>query len=206
MFDIEIKSNLDQIQRKLNSFANRQVPFATAQALSAVADIVAEEERKNLERVLDRPTPFTLRSVGVQRARKDRLYAVVYVKDVAAAYLYPYEFGGLNKLNSRALLKPVDARLNQYGNLPKSALNRYKNRRDVFIGKVKTKIGDVNGVWQRIQPAKGKPGGLKLLVRFADAHEATQHLGWRTLAKRVVMQNLKKEFGKAMAKAIATAR
>jgi len=206
MFDIEIRSNLDQIQRKLNSFANRQVPFAAAEALSSMATIVADEERKNLEKVLDRPTPFTLRAIRIQKARKDRLYASVIVQDITAAYLYPYEFGGLNKLNSSALLKPVDARLNQYGNLPKSALDRYKNRRDVFIGKVKTKIGDVNGVWQRIPPVKGKPGGLKLLVRFADAHEATQHLGWRSLAKRVVMQNLKKEFGKAMAKAIATAK
>ena len=61
--------------------------------------------------VFDRPTPFTLNSIGVKPARKDNLESVVFVKDIATSYLAPYEFGGRNKLNSKALLKPVNVPL-----------------------------------------------------------------------------------------------
>ena len=205
-FEISIRSNLQEIQKSLGDFAYRQVPFAAAQALTALARQVQVAEQKALQTTLDRPTPFTVNSIGVRAARKDNLVAIVYVKDIAAGYLAPYEFGGLNKLNSRALLKPVNAKLNRYGNLPRNALASLKRRADVYVGPVKTKRGEVNGVWKRIKATKGKPAHLVLLIRFEDAHLATQHLDYRARAQAIVAANFNKEFGKALAKAMATAR
>lgn len=205
MIDISVRSNVKEIERKLNRLAYQQAPFATAVALTELAKQVQAAEVKNMEAVLDRPTPFTLRSIRIKPALKDMPEAMVFVQDIAAAYLEPYEFGGLNKLNSRALLKPKDVTLNAYGNLPRNLLKRLNGRKDIFIGKVKGKSGKtINGVWQRV-PGVGQQRGLKLIVVFADAHPVRQHLNYRAKAKTIVTTNFKAVFGRALAKAIATA-
>jgi hypothetical protein len=169
--------------------------------------------------------------VGVQRARKDRLDAVVYLKDVAAKYLGPYIDGGRHHLNSRALLNPKDIRVDQYGNLPKNALAKLKGRSDIFIGAVKTKGGaEIRGVWQRVAVkapkhaamvsklgksarmaiAKAMPAAprtkLKLLIRFGDALPVEQHLDWGDTAAKIVSENFDRAFAIAFARAIATAK
>jgi hypothetical protein len=160
----------------------------------------------------------------VINAKKDNLEATLFLKDIAAAYLEPYEFGGKNKLNAKALLKPVDAPINQYGNLPRNQIAKLKARSDIFIGPIKTKSGKViNGVWQKKAASaivvntktgkhritkRGLHAGtqLKLLIRFEDAHDVKQHLGWFDVASKVIPANFNKQFGQALAKAIATAK
>ena len=223
MLDISIRSNIKQLEKDLNAFAYKQLPFATATALTALAKLVKPAEQANMQKVLDRPTPFTVNSVGVKGAKKNDLEATVFVKDIAAAYLEPYQFSGRNKLNSKALLKPVNQELNEYGNLPRTLLAQLKARSDIFIGPVKTKSGQIiNGVWQReaesarVVGKKGKTrvtkknlnasGHLKLIIRFEDAHPVKQNLDWFGVAQRVVSKNYNREMGKALAKAIASAR
>ncbi|NNM70183.1 MAG: hypothetical protein HKM00_09530 [Gallionella sp.] len=221
MFDINIKTNVREIERALNDFAYKQMPKAVEAATNSVAKKIAVAQVANMQKVLDRPTPFTLKSVGVRLARKQNNYtATIYIKDLAASYLEPYEFGGVNKLNGRALLDPVDAKTNQYGNLPRNMLAQLKNRKDIFIGVVKGKNGQqINGVWQRPfirknQKIRGKSivpkgsnttGHLKLLIRFEDAHPVKQHLGWRALAAAMVKKLMNREIGTALARAIAIA-
>jgi hypothetical protein len=207
MFVIDIRADVKRMERTLSALAYKQMPFATAQGLTELAKIVQAGEQEAMTSVFDRPTPFTLKSVGVRAARKDNLQALVYVKDIAAAYLEPYETGGTNKLNSKALLKPVAAPLNQYGNLSKSKLAQLKAKGNTFIGKVKGKGGEIiNGVWQRTPAAKGKPAGMKLLIRFTDAHPIKQRLDYRPRAEQLVRTNFNRVMGKALGKAIATAR
>ncbi|MEX3961039.1 hypothetical protein AB4Y42_02295 [Paraburkholderia sp. EG286B] len=186
--------------------ARKQLPFATAQAINATAEKVRLAQRDNMREVLDGPTPFTLNSVAIKRATKANPVALVYVKPVAAAYLLPYEIGGKNKLNSKALLKPIEAKVNQYGNLPRNLVKRLASKPNAFIGKVKTKNGIVDGVWQRTKKTHGKQGGLKLMVKFTDAHDVTQRLDYRGVGRRVVAAAFRVELDRAVAKALATAR
>lgn len=204
MLSISVRSNVKDITKKLSALAYQQLPYATAQALNALAEDVRDAEVANLPRKLDRPTPFTMRSIRIRKASKANPTATVYMLDKTAAYLEPYEFGGKNKLNGRALLKPVDANLNKYGNLQRRQIAKYAGRKDCFIGKVKTKAGIVDGVWQRTKPSKGKPSRLVLLVKFEDAHDVRQHLGYRALAKATVAARFNQRMGQALAKAIAT--
>jgi hypothetical protein len=207
MFDINVRGDVKGIERTLNDLAYRQMPFATAQALTGLAKIVQTGEQDAMKSVFDRPTPFTVNSVGVKAARKDNLQAMVFVKDIAAAYLEPYEFGGSNKLNSRALLRPADAPLNQYGNLAKTKLAQLKAKGNVFVGKVKGKGGqEIDGVWQRIPAKGGKPASIKLLIKFEDAHPVTQHLDYRQRAELLVRSNFNRVLGASLARAIATAK
>jgi hypothetical protein len=57
---------------------------------------VAEVEKQNEAKVLDRPRPFTQNALARARRDKDRMTAVVFLKDITAKYLEPYEFGGKN--------------------------------------------------------------------------------------------------------------
>jgi hypothetical protein len=222
-FEISIRSNIKQIQKKLSEFAYKQLPFATATALTALAKSVQADEIKNLQSVLKSPSPFTLRSVRMTAARKSNLTATVFVMDKAAGYLAPYEVGGVHKLNSRALLNPKDIGLNQYGQLRRAALSSLKGRSDIFIGPVKTKKGIINGVWQReaatasvINSRTGKTrvtkrgvnksGALKLLIRFGDALPVKKHLGYQARARAVVNANFNVELGRALAKGMASAK
>ena len=228
MLNLNVKSDVDKLTRSLTGLLEKQVPFATAQALNAVAKKVQQAEQQNIRKTLTKPTPFTLNSVGVSKASKSNPVAKVYIKDIAAKYLNPYEVGGLHQLPGKALLNPKAIKLNQYGQLPRAALAALKARPDIFIGPVKTSKGTVNGVWQRgtdvkrvtLLNSKGKrlrglnksattdqpKGRLKLLIRFGDALPVKKKLGYGSLAKQIVDDNLAIEFNKAMAAAIATAK
>lgn len=225
MFSISVRADFQAAARGLSALERKQLPFATATALTSLAKLAQAAEKKALPQIFDRPTPFTVNSIGVKGARKASLVATVFVKDIAAAYLAPFEFGGPHKLigSGRTWLNPKDkALLNQYGNFSKSAIDRLKARPDVFVGTVHTRNGEqIGGVWQRPAPTKiintpgkrgtklrgaNKTGHLKLLVRFGDAMPVKQHLNFGKRSEATVKANAAAEFAKALAKALATAK
>lgn len=218
MFTLRVHSDIKKVAKSLDALAKKQLPFATAQALTATAKNVQAAEVAAMKKMFKSPSAFTVRSVRVQGARKSKLEAMVFVMDAAAKYLIPYETGGSHKLASRALLNPKNIRLNQYGQLPKATIARLKARPDIFIGPVQTAHGTVNGVWQRstakpVIGSNGKrlrkannTGRLKLLIRFGDALPVKQRWNYRDIARKVVAQTFRREMDKAVAAAIATAR
>ena len=217
MFTINVKADIKGLTRTLNDLQKKQIPFATAKALTATAKNIAEAQRKALPSIFDRPTLFTQRSIGVKAARKSNLTAIVFVKDIAAQYLKPFEFGGKHHLpdskRGGTLMNPKAVQLNQYGNLPKGMLQRLAGRKDVFVGAVQTKAGQtVSGVWQRPAAAQARgrglnrTGSLRLLVRFGDALSVQPRMQWRKRAEAVKNATLKAEFEKALGEALSTAR
>lgn len=219
-----VKSNIDQITRKLSRAAYSQVDFAAALALTALAKEVRADESKNFAETFNSPRPFTVNSLGIKAARKDSLHAQVFVKPMTAKYLTPYEAGGVHVLPGRALLNPKNIPLDKYGQLPRSTLARLKARPDIFVGPVKTKNGIVNGVWQRPHYPKNtksrgtsakrsamprganRTGQLKLLIRFGDAKPVNKQLHYAKRAQALIDRRFNKVFGAAMAKALATAQ
>lgn len=230
LMTIRVTSNARDLARGLNDFIQRQVPFAIAQGINRTAQRVVDAERQNLADTLENPSPFTRSAVGLQRAKKGSPTAVVYMKDITASYLEPFETGGVHKLASRALLNPKNIRLNQYGQLPRCTLAALKNRPDVFIGAVKTASGEtINGVWQRptntkrvtLLNTRGKKlgklnkldatqnngrGKLKLLIRFGDALPVKKQLNWGTRAKQIVDQWIDRDLAEALTDAMRTAK
>ncbi|WP_434663488.1 hypothetical protein P5W99_24470 [Paraburkholderia sp. A3BS-1L] len=224
MFQISVADDIKKLRKSLIDLEKQQLPFATAKALTAVAKNAQAAEKEVMPEVFDRPTPFTVNSVAVKGARKSDLEARVFIKDIAAAYLEPFEFGGNHKLlgSGRTWLNPKDKTLlNQYGNFSKTALKRLQARPDIFIGNVKTSSGEtIGGVWRRPPSARvtkvrgkrgsvvqGSPRGhLKLLVRFGDARPVRQHMEFGERAFEVVDATFEREFETAMREAIATAK
>ncbi|MBS9572498.1 hypothetical protein, partial [Morganella morganii] len=191
------------------------------QAMTAVARKIEGAQKVAMQRNLDNPTPFTVKSVKSRGARKSDLKAKVFVMNTAAAYLEPFEIGGVHKLNGSALLNPKDIKLNKYGNLPRNKMPALKSKENTFIGD----IGGVNGVWQRKKAKKGKkgrkrlqrsPNGTrrdkkkqpmpKLLIRFGDALPVEPVLGYQDRAMKMTQALLPQEINRAIAEAIRTAR
>lgn len=213
-------ANLTDLSNQLRTL-RKQIPFATAQAMTAVVRKIEDAQKVALQRNLDNPTPFTVKSVKSRGARKTDLKAKVFVMNTAAAYLEPFEIGGVHKLNGSALLNPKAIKLNKYGNLPRNKLSSLKSKENIFIGD----IGGVNGVWQRKKAKRGKkgrkrlqrsPNGTrrdkkkqpmpKLLIRFGDALPVEPVLGYQDRAMRMTQALLPQEINRAIAEAIRTAR
>ncbi|MEM8237832.1 hypothetical protein ABMZ81_14810 [Morganella morganii] len=213
-------ANLTDLSDQLRTL-RKQIPFATAQAMTAVVRKIEDAQKVAMQRNLDNPTPFTVKSVKSRGARKSDLKAKVFVMNTAAAYLEPFETGGVHKLNGSALLNPKDIKLNKYGNLPRNKMSALKSKENTFIGD----IGGVNGVWQRKKAKKGKksrkrlqrsPNGTrrdkkkqpmpKLLIRFGDALPVEPVLGYQDRAMKMTQALLPQEINRAIAEAIRTAR
>lgn len=213
-------ANLTDLSNQLRTL-RKQLPFATAQAMTAVVRKIEDAQKVAMQRNLDNPTPFTVKSVKSRGARKSDLKAKVFVMNTAAAYLEPFEIGGVHKLNGSALLNPKDIKLNKYGNLPRNKLSSLKSKENTFIGD----ISGVNGVWQRKKAKKGKkgrkrlqrsPNGTrrdrkkqpmpKLLIRFGDALPVEPVLGYQDRAMKMTQALLPQEINRALAEAIRTAK
>lgn len=178
---ISVAHNLDAAERALSDFGRTQLPFATALALNDTAADVSEQVGKAMEAKLDRPTPFTLRGFYKRRASKSRLTAEIGAKDVQAGYLRFAFGGGVRRPDGAAILVPVGARMNRYGNLPRRAVARLVSRGDVFV----TSRGDPNtrhlrpGIYRR---PKGGRGGPQLLIAFEDSADYRQRLDLEQIA------------------------
>ncbi|AXS09648.1 hypothetical protein [Klebsiella pneumoniae] len=211
-------ASLKDLSRQLKQL-QKQIPFATAQAMTSVARDIVAAQKVALGRKLESPTPFTVNSVGSAGARKNNLRAKVFVRDVAAEYLEPFEFGGEHKLNSQALLNPKNIKLNKYGNMPRNKLSQLKAKPNVFVGEV----SGVNAVWQRRKPKKAKKKrekrsskgtrrpkpkqrSPKLLVRFGDALPVSPVLGYMDRSRAMAEALMPGALSRAIADAIRTAK
>lgn len=220
---LSVKADISRAVRDLDALARKQIPFASAQAVNALAGLVQTAEQKAIKATFPTATPFTVASVRVKRARKSDPTATVYIGQIIEPVLAPYIAGGQHFLGSkRGILNPKAVNVNQYGNIAKGRLAALKSRADVFIGSIKTKRGEtINGVFQRGSFVVGrrKAGGipnkakikpqrarLKILIRFGDALTVTERLPWFETATGVVQANAYAAMQAAMAQALATAR
>lgn len=79
-------TGVETIQRvldKVGEIGRKQVPFATATALNALAERVRSGEYAVMRQRFDRPTNYTLSSLFIRRASKSKLWAEVNIKDSA---------------------------------------------------------------------------------------------------------------------------
>lgn len=202
MIRISVRTDYLRMERKLTDFERRQLPYATARALTATANAGQAEEEKALPSAFDRPTPFTMRAIAIRPATKTKLQAEVYVRPIQAKYLGLQEEGGIRRPKKRALVNPVGVKLNQYGNIPNKALARLKRRRDVFVGRV----GKVSGVWQRPKAVKGAARKPVLLMRFDGPQQVKPHPWFVAPITRVAKREFPRLMREALAEALRTAR
>lgn len=121
MFRMSMQSNIAAATRDVTIMRD-QIPVAAAKALTFTAQRVQYGERVEMQRVFDRPIPFTLSSLYLKPATLQNLEARVYFKGVWGAtasdqpsghhYLEPQVYGGDRPLKGGEKL------LQEYGFLP----------------------------------------------------------------------------------------
>jgi hypothetical protein len=112
---LSVKSNIAQLARDLR-IEREDLPKRVATALTRTAIEVRKGLRDEMQRVFDRPTPYTLNSFFVKPATAADLTAIVWLKERNVLggphYLEPQIFGGARTL------KPFEQRLQRIGALP----------------------------------------------------------------------------------------
>lgn len=114
---ISVKTNIDQVVRGLSDAARKQIPFATAKALTDTAKGVQAELKKTILSTFDRPTPWIQRSPVITPATKSKLEATVGINDkgnraTQAVYLKEHFTGGARSN------KPMEKAMRSAGILP----------------------------------------------------------------------------------------
>jgi hypothetical protein len=215
MIDINISANIKEVSKKLSDLAYKELPFATARALTELAREVQAAERFGMESVFDKPKTFTLNSVRVFGATKDTLTAGIFVMDKIAQVLSPFEIGGNHFLNpgQNWLHVPVQAPQDAGGNVPRNYERKGDSRKSVFFGIVQTAKGPINGMWKRTIVRQAGPNGklrkvhkLKLLVEYVRDKPVQQHLEFFDRAQKLVNRRYQPVLGAALAKAIASSK
>lgn len=132
--------------------ALKEYGFASIVAMTRTAKRIKEAQPKTMRQVFDRPTPFTLNSVFMEPATKQRPYARVWLKDdssgsrtaasggsgtPAAKYLMP-NIAGIPRgpkpsemamrrqgiLGANEFIVPAKVPLNRYGNVTAGTMNQ----------------------------------------------------------------------------------
>lgn len=175
--------------------AGRQVRFATAVALTRTAKDAKGELDRSAPQHLDRPTPFTKRAIGTERATKTKLRSRVYVKDLQAEYLRFQIDGGVRIVSGAGTGVPVRRRLNKYGNIPGRRRGLVKGQNE-FVGTVR----GVSGVWRRTKK------GVRLMVAFERRTKYRPRFPFYAIAEQTAERRFPRRFRKALDEALRTAR
>jgi len=194
----------------------RQAPFALALALTSLARDVAAAEEAEIGQAFDRPTPFTMRAVGIAPATKLLPVASVFIRDIQAEYLAIQTTGGERRPKPGApILTPADIRLDPYGNIPRGAIRRERAKAGTFAASPKdprTKHLPA-GIYRRPSRAArrrgakaGEPPPLKLLAALRPQARYRARLPFRAVAEATVRARAALRLAEAKARALASAR
>lgn len=230
---MEFKTSLkdvDKAQALLAAIQN-QLPYATATALNAIALQVRDDIKKEMARVFDNPTPWTLNSLRTQKARKNNLQAVVAVKDIARAgnpalfWISPEVYGGtrgdkraeqaLKKSgilpSSRHVVPGREAKLNRFGNMTRKSITEAAQGAQAAENKqqqdgrtkyfVMRKGSQPIGIAARFSKSR-----MGMVMAFVRASRYQRLLDFHGISHKTIQRAYKAEMEKAMQHAIETAK
>lgn len=193
---ISVKTDVKTAARQLNRVQKRQIPFASARALSQTAEFAATNLNNDTREYLDNPTPFTQKAFRFKRATKQNQTALVFAAPIQDEYLQYAVFGGTRRPRGRALILPVGIKLNKYGNIPRTAIRRLLGRTDTFSATIR----GVAGIWQRTRR------GTRLLVAYESSASYEKRFPVPALVSKYVTRAFPPFFDRSLSGALRTAR
>ena len=151
---VSVKSNIKEITKFTTNVQKKQIPFATSVAINNTLFDLKTEMAKQMDKKLDRPTPFTKRGFFINKAKKNLLIGVLLMKDIVANYMQ-YQIEGGTRTTGKQIPVPYkpNARLNKFGNIIGKRTGLIKKSTQ-FIGNV----SGTEGVYERTKQ------GLKLTI------------------------------------------
>ncbi len=102
LMEFGVNADMSGLSASMSALAHDQIPFATALALTWTAKDALAAEKRTIERVFDRPTPFSKNAFQLVPATKTSLVASVEQKPAigsqnARQWFKPQVFGGARK-------------------------------------------------------------------------------------------------------------
>ncbi|WP_227271229.1 hypothetical protein [Roseobacter weihaiensis] len=196
---MSIKHNIKDLERGLNNAARNQIPFAVSLGINKTLEDVKRNTDKRMLRILDNPTPFTMRAFRVFRSTKRRLTGSVRAQRIQAGYLKWAEEGGTRTPKGQAIVVPVGQRVNKYGNMPRRSIGRLLGRADTFSGSPGGRSGR-GGIYKRTKR------GLKLMVAYVSRARYSDRLRFVETATKTADARFAVQIERALAVALKTSR
>lgn len=179
---------------------NKQISFATGNALNDVVFDARRAEVAALPRYIDRPVKWIASGFHVERAPRHGTRAYLRIPRAQWDRVMKYQVvGGTNADRTHAV--PVNAKLNRYGGLGRAGLRRELNAKGAFIAT----SGGVTGIWKQERSGPNR-GRLRLQVVFKKSVSYRPIYPFGEAARRAVKANWNKHFARRLDSAIKTAR
>lgn len=219
---VDIKG-MEAIKAKLSGMG-RQVSFAASQALNATGKTVSDAMPPEIEKAIDKPTPFTKKGVRVLKyANKADLNTTVGFMSAQAKYMRLQIEGGTRNPGAAGLRLPAAIKVNEFGNIPKGVigqliavarkergLKKATAKRVRVSAKVELFYGDPTDQKGKVWPRgiyKSANGQLIPLIIF-PVKTATYRprFDFQRIAAAIVAKEWPRQFDQALADALRTAR
>ncbi len=228
---VSVRVDTRDFVQGLDDVGRKQIPFALALALTRTAQEAQKQQEFALRQDLDRPVPYTLRSLFVSPAKaKDAVpTAIIGFKDsrganlAAARYLIANVEGGTkNDKRSEAALRKRGILPSGYQVVPGrgAKLDRYGNQTRREVNRVLKAIGpDGKGKGTNfftLPPRFGRPGGvferisnnkkLRPVMIFVRNPRYSVRYPFFDINEKVFRSRLQRNFGRSLQQALNTAR
>ncbi len=209
---IKIKADFKKVKRWLTKVEKKQIPFATAKAITQTLQIAKRDVIRQLNIDIDRPTSFTRRGFRVERAEKSTLTGRLFILPKQNEYLRFQIFGGLRLPKGQAITLPPakkmagGVRRDKFGNVPRAQ----RARQLLAKGAVSASFGGVAGIWKI--PKKTKTGktrkGQRTQLMLAYTSKAVYRKRYRFFesGQRSIQRHWPDVFAKSFRDALRTAR
>jgi hypothetical protein len=210
MFSLSVKSDVKQLTRHLDKIQKKQVPFATARALTWTVKEMQADISRQIPDIFNTTRKWWLAQqptgIKITPAKKTELVAAVYCR---APFLHLQEYGGIKiPFRGRGLLVPSPL-VPKYGRKAGGAIKVLNGKKILRAGG--TAGGDpvvhapsgTRGVFRR----KGK---ARLPIERLYAYTPNAHIlprfGFRRMAAHKARQRFAANFNKSLAMALKSAR
>jgi len=208
--EINLKSNIKELTKKLDRVQKKQIPFATSKAvnLSGVKVLSAMNSQAKTKfeggatastlRAFKIPKGLKGKRHNIEFSDKNDLSMTIKMPNWAEEYLQWQVFGGVKAESKKQAVPTHNKRLNKFGNIAGRKSGLVKGNKQ-FIATIK----GITGVWQRY----GKGGRqVKLLIAFEDDVAYKPKYPFFKIGTFVFNSQFPKLFRKELSNAIKTAK
>ena len=203
MLNLNVGSNINQVSGWLTNVQRKQLPFATAGALTDTAfDVRKHVVEKTFPRDFDlRNKRFAGAALRVDKANKRKLRAAVY-DPLGREYLETHARGGIKKpIDGRNIAIPTQ----HIKRTASGKLSAAKRPRAV-LGKPNTFIGWTSRGVQILQKGRCKSASIKTFYQLVPMARIPKRLRFYEDAAKVVQRRMVPNFKKSFERAVRTAR
>ena len=143
---IDIKTNIKEVTKDLSKTQKKQIPFATANAINTTLFQLRKEMGKQTTKHLHNPTKATQGGFMVQKAKKNSLFGLLFLKDFVEDYLRFQIDGGVRSPGHRFAVPTRNSKLNKFGNIIGKRTGLIKKDTQFF-----GTVGGITGVFRKIR-------------------------------------------------------